>query len=87
MDFRLAELVWEEDDVTCSDPAHETVWVAYHRLYGGSKSDALRKQDCQDVVYYTMPDDVVVAGSYPGNSAIYDFKKTDGELVVCSNGS
>jgi hypothetical protein len=78
VDFVNAVVVWSEDDATVNDPDHEFVWDAYKRLYGGIRDNVLGKQDKGDVIYYKMPDDVLIAFSYPpGDGAIYDFKNKE----------
>lgn len=67
------EPLWSEDDATVSDPDHERLEAAFHRLFGRpfSRSEAIGGLDVGDAVFYLLPNDIVVCSSYPGNDAIY----------------
>jgi hypothetical protein len=71
-------LLWSEDDVTVSDPLHETLAAAYLRITGRAlfRGEALRREDHGDGELLEMPSGYIVWSSYPGNGAIYEGAKT-----------
>ena len=67
------KLLWDEDDATVSDPLHETLAMAYKRLFGEELDirSAIERKDGGDGMFYIMPNGARVWSSYPGGSAIY----------------
>ena len=65
--------MWVEDDTTTICEDHEDLKKGYLRLRQAAfdKKDVIHQWDASDVTWYYMGDDLVVAASYPGNSAIY----------------
>lgn len=78
--YSIGRCLWVEDDVGISEPDHETLEVAWRRLFGYELdlSAAILKTDYGDCDEYLLlvvrpncePQAVVVASSYPGNSEI-----------------
>ena len=64
-------ILWREDEATTQDPDHETLDMAYKRLFGEPfDRTRARHEDHGDHDKYFMPNGVVVTTSYPGNNSI-----------------
>lgn len=65
--------IWTEDDCTIHDPDHETLDMAWKRLFGTEwvGAEAILVDDHGDGCEHLMPNGYVVWASWPGASAIY----------------
>lgn len=62
--------VWSEDDATVHTRDHETIDVAFRRIYKVSMPTPLETYDDGEIIYRLMPAFLVVCDSYPGNSSL-----------------
>ena len=67
--------LWTEDDATTSDPDHETIRMAWKRLFDEDfdvvkEQSGVLKIDHGDADEYRFPDGRIALATYPGNSVI-----------------
>jgi hypothetical protein len=73
--IRFGKLIWAEPACTLGRDYHETVWLAWQRLFGEvlDPSKAVQSNDLRGPTrHLLMPNGhIAVVSRYPGNSAIY----------------
>jgi hypothetical protein len=72
--MRHGKAIWEEDDATPGTEGHETLSMAWQRLFGEQfdRAKALQTEDGGDADWLLMPNGKIVCSSFPGQTGIYE---------------